>query len=128
MPVSFFKSHKVMAGEFEADVVFESSGTTRTINSKHFVKDIELYRQSFIKGFERFYSNISEWCIIGLLPSYLERNGSSLVMMVDELITQSNHNESGFYLYEFEKLAFVLQQLESRQQKNFIDWGNFCIA
>ncbi len=127
LPVSFFKSHEVVAGEFEADVVFESSGTTQTNNSKHFVKDAEVYRQSFIRGFERFYGNISDWCIIGLLPSYLERNGSSLVMMVNELMKLSNHNESGFYLSEFEKLAFVLQQLESRQQKTLLIGVTFAL-
>ncbi len=127
MPVSFFKSHQVTTGEFKAQVIFESSGTTQTINSRHFIKDADLYRQSFIKGFERFYGDVKDWCIIGLLPSYLERSGSSLVMMVDELIKLSGHAESGFYLYEFDKLASVLKQLESRQQKTLLIGVTFAL-
>ncbi len=127
MPVSFFKSHQVTTGEFKAQVIFESSGTTQTINSRHFIKDADLYRQSFIKGFERFYGDVKDCCIIGLLPSYLERSGSSLVMMVDELIKLSGHAESGFYLYEFDKLASVLKQLESRQQKTLLIGVTFAL-
>jgi phenylacetate-coenzyme A ligase PaaK-like adenylate-forming protein len=127
MPVSFFKSHQVTTGEFKAQVIFESSGTTQTINSRHFIKDADLYRQSFIKGFERFYGDVKDCCIIGLLPSYLERSGSSLVMMVDELIKLSGHAESGFYLYEFDKLASVLKQLESRQQKTILIGVTFAL-
>jgi phenylacetate-coenzyme A ligase PaaK-like adenylate-forming protein len=127
LPVSFFKTQKIVAGEFEPQVVFESSGTTQTINSKHLVKDVELYKQSFIKGFEYFYGNIDDWCIIGLLPSYLERSGSSLVLMVDELIKLSLHVESGFYLYDFEKLSNVLQQLERKQQKTLLIGVTFAL-
>ncbi len=127
MPVSFFKSHKVVTGEFEPQVIFESSGTTQTTNSRHWVKDVSLYKQSFIKGFEKFYGNLKDWCIIGLLPSYLERSGSSLVMMVDELIKLSVHAESGFYLYEFEKLASVLQELENSKQKTLLIGVTFAL-
>lgn len=127
MPVSFFKSHKVVTGDFEPQAIFESSGTTQTTNSRHWVKDVSLYQQSFIKGFEKFYGNIKDWCIIGLLPSYLERSGSSLVMMVDELIKLSDYKQSGFYLYEFEKLASVLQELENRQQKTLLIGVTFAL-
>jgi hypothetical protein len=127
LPISFFKSHKVVAGEFTEAVIFESSGTTQTINSKHYVRDAELYKRSCFKGFERLYGNISDWCVLGLLPSYLERNGSSLVMMVDEFIKQSNHAESGFYLYDFERLASVLQELESRQRKTLLIGVTFAL-
>lgn len=116
LPISFFKSHTIVSGNFKPEVVFESSGTTTTVNSRHYVNDASLYKESFTKGFEFFYDAAKEFCIIGLLPSYLERSGSSLVYMINELVKQSNHPESGFYLDEYEKLVTVLQQLENRQQ------------
>ena len=104
LPISFFKTHEVKTGEFETDTIFESSGTTQTMISKHFVKDINLYRNSFTTCFEKFYGLPQNKCILGLLPSYLERNNSSLILMVDELIKASNNPLSGFYLYDHEKL------------------------
>ena len=127
LPVSFFKSHAVVCGVFEPQVTFESSGTTNTVNSSHLVKDLEVYRKSFIKGFVNFYGDIQEWCIIGLLPSYLERKGSSLVMMVDELIKLSGNQESGFYLTEYEKLAAVLTRLENSKQKTLLIGVTFAL-
>lgn len=127
LPVSFFKTHKVATGSFEPKAIFESSGTTNANTGTHFIKDIELYRQSFTKGFEHFFGNINEWCIIGLLPSYLERNNSSLVMMVDELIRLSGYTESGFYLSEFSKLADTLQTLEDRKQKTLLIGVTFAL-
>lgn len=120
LPISFFKTHTVITTQFEPQTVFESSGTTQTIQSKHWVKDIEVYRQSFIKAFELFYGKIGDWCILGLLPSYLERQHSSLVMMVDEMIKLSGHADSGFYLYEHEKLSQTLQKLEASGQKTLL--------
>ena len=120
LPISFFKSHKIASTNFDEAAIFESSGTLQTINSKHFVKDIDLYKTSFIKAFQLFYGDIKDWCIIGLLPSYLERNGSSLIMMVDELIKMSNHAISGFYLDDHEKLHATLQMLEAKQQKTLL--------
>ncbi|MEI9959124.1 MAG: acyl transferase [Ferruginibacter sp.] len=104
LPVSFFKTHEVKTGEFEADVIFESSGTTQSTTSKHFVKDIGLYRKSFTGCFEKFYGLPQNKCILGLLPAYLERKNSSLVLMADELIKAGNNPLSGFYLYDHEKL------------------------
>jgi hypothetical protein len=127
LPISFFKSHTITTTLFEPQQIFESSGTTQTINSQHLVKDITIYEQSFIKAFELFYGNINEWCIIGLLPSYLERNNSSLVMMVDALIKLSNHTDSGFYLNEFDKLANTLQHLEAKQQKTLLIGVTFAL-
>ncbi len=127
LPVSFFKTHKVATTLFEPEYVFESSGTTQTVNSKHLVKDISLYRKSFMQAFDLFYGNISDWCIIGLLPAYLERKGSSLVMMVDEMIRQSGHSQSGFYLYEHEKLAATLQQLEVAGQQTLLIGVTFAL-
>ena len=108
LPISFFKTHVIKTGEFEADTIFESSGTTGTINSKHFVKNIELYIQSFSKCFEKFYGQPENKCILGLLPSYLERKNSSLVVMTEELIRKTGNELSGFYLYDHEKLHSTL--------------------
>ena len=127
LPISFFKTHNIKTTDFIEEQVFESSGTTQTINSKHLIKNIEVYKQSFIKAFELTYGDIKDWCIIGLLPSYLERNNSSLVFMVDELIKQSRHPNSGFYLKEFESLATTLQHLESLKQKTLLIGVTFAL-
>ncbi|SFQ12059.1 Acyl-protein synthetase, LuxE [Parafilimonas terrae] len=120
LPISFFKTHKVLTGNEAYELFFESSGTTQTNKSRHYIKDINVYTESFTRGFELFYGDIKEWFIIGLLPSYLQQQHSSLIKMVDELIKRSGHAESGFYLDEVEKLYRVLQQLEQRQQKTLL--------
>ena len=127
LPISFFKSHQVQSTDFEPEAVFESSGTTQTINSKHLVRDLLLYEKSFTKTFELFYGKPEDWCIIGLLPSYLERKNSSLVVMVDKLVQLSNHRSSGFYLYEFEKLKTVLNELEEQKQKTMLIGVTFAL-
>lgn len=127
LPIQFFKSHIIKTSDFVPEAIFESSGTTQTINSRHFIKDISIYKKSFLKAFELFYGNPSEWCIIGLLPSYLERNNSSLVVMADELIRKSNHTDSGFYLYEQDKLHATLQRLEQQQQKTLLIGVTFAL-
>ncbi|MES2329067.1 MAG: acyl transferase [Bacteroidota bacterium] len=120
LPISFFKTHEVQTTEFIPETVFESSGTTKTNTSRHLVKDVSLYRRSFLEAFKLFYGNVNDWRILGLLPSYLERQHSSLVMMVDELIQLSGHSSSGFYLDDHEKLSATLQQLEAKQQKTLL--------
>ncbi|QEC42781.1 acyl transferase [Pseudobacter ginsenosidimutans] len=120
LPIQFFKTRDVRTTLFEPEAVFMSSGTTQTINSRHSVKSLALYRESFLLAFEQFYGPVNEWCIIGLLPSYLERSNSSLVVMADDLVRRSGHPDSGFYLYEHEKLAQVLQSLEARKQKTLL--------
>lgn len=127
LPVSFFKTHKVVCGEFEPQIIFESSGTTNTINSRHYIKDVSIYRRSFIKTFEQFYGAVKNRCIIGLLPSYLERENSSLVMMVNELIQSSQNSLSGFYLNDFDKLTKVLQQSEAMQQQTLLIGVTFAL-
>ncbi|QEC70304.1 acyl transferase [Panacibacter ginsenosidivorans] len=127
LPISFFKTHQVTSTAFEPQYIFESSGTTTTINSRHYVKDADLYRKSFMHCFEMFYGDIKEWCIIGLLPAYLERKNSSLVVMVDALIKESNHAQSGFYLYEFEQVKSLLTSLEQRQQKTLLIGVTFAL-
>ena len=112
LPISFFKTREIKTTSFQPAMIFESSGTTGSVNSRHLVKDASIYEQSFLKAFEGGYGMISRYCIIGLLPSYLERSGSSLVYMVNELIKRSGHPESGFYLYDKEKLYQTLLKNE----------------
>jgi hypothetical protein len=117
LPVGFFKTHRVVTGDLDPAIIFESSGTTGMVNSRHFVRDLSLYRRSFLEGFRQFYGDPADWCIIGLLPSYLERSHSSLVYMVDELVRISKVAESGFYLYEHQQLHDTIMALEKRKQK-----------
>ena len=126
LPISFFKTHNVLIGE-KPKSFFESSGTTQDVVSKHWVVSTEVYEQSFNHGFELFYGNPSAYCIIGLLPSYLERQHSSLVYMVEHLINQSGHPQSGFYLYEFETLNKVLANLEKQGQKTILIGVSFAL-
>ena len=120
LPISFFKTHEVKTTAFDAETVFESSGTTQSINSRHHVKDISVYRKSFTACFEKFYGPPAYKCILGLLPSYLEREHSSLVLMVDELIKASNDALSGFYLYDHEKLHRTLLHNEIRRSPTML--------
>jgi phenylacetate-coenzyme A ligase PaaK-like adenylate-forming protein len=127
LPISFFKSHRVVTGNFEPELIFESSGTTGMINSRHFIKDSSIYIESFRKGFELSYGHPEQWCIIGLLPSYLERKNSSLVYMVENLVKSSKHPDSGFYLNEFDKLNTVLQRLEEAKQPTLLIGVTFAL-
>jgi hypothetical protein len=127
LPVSFFKTAKVTAGEFEPEAVFESSGTTGLTASRHYVKDVSIYRQSFIQAFEQIYGSLDQYCIIGLLPSYLERSNSSLVYMVREWMERSGHPLNGFYLQDFEKLSATLMQLQEVGQKAIIIGVSFAL-
>jgi len=120
LPISFFKTDEIKTGKFNAELIFKSSGTTQTINSQHHVKDVSIYTQIFTRGFEKMYGDLKEWCILGLLPSYLEKGNSSLVYMVDSFIKQSQHSQSGFYLYDLDKLKETLLSLESANQKTLL--------
>lgn len=117
LPVEFFKSHSVSTGEFIPEIVFTSSGTTGMSQSKHPVKDLALYEESFIRGFELFYGPLAGYTILALLPSYLEREGSSLIYMVDELIRRSNNQESGYFLYNHDELYQSLNDLRAKNRK-----------
>lgn len=112
LPISFFKTHTIKTGEFDAEYVFESSGTTSSVSSRHHVKELAVYRKSFRLCYEQFYGSPSTKCILGLLPSYLERDHSSLVMMVDDLVKESGHPLSGFYLGDLEKLHRTIMHNE----------------
>ena len=117
LPVSLFKTHKVVTGKFEPQLVFESSGTTGMQNSQHLVKDPALYKASFLQTFHDFYGAPEDYVFLCLLPSYLERNNSSLVYMAAELIRRSRQEESGFYLNEWEQLATTLSILAQTDRK-----------
>jgi hypothetical protein len=97
LPIQFFKSHQVVSNTNEIEVTFTSSGTTGINTSKHLVTDRPFYEESYRKGFSQFYGNIEDYVVLALLPSYLEREGSSLVYMVQDLIQLSKHSDSGFY-------------------------------
>jgi hypothetical protein len=127
LPVSFFKTAEIKTGHFLPEIIFESSGTTETTPARHFVKQSNLYRQSFVEGFEGFYGDIRGYCVLGLLPAYLERTGSSLVWMVDEMIRISGHSESGFYLYDLEQLYEVLLKLEKDKQPTLLIGVSFAL-
>jgi hypothetical protein len=127
LPISFFKTQDIFIGEKPVNL-FESSGTTQDVKSNHWVQDLSLYETSFLKGFELFYGKPADYCIIGLLPSYLERKHSSLVYMVDKLIKASGHAQSGFYLDDFTKLNEVLQDLEKQNQKVWFIGVSFALT
>lgn len=120
MPIDFFRSHRISISDKKADLIFSSSGTTGGQTSCHEIVDPELYKESLIKGFEYFYGNIKDYCLLALLPSYLERTGSSLVYMVKELIKLTEHPDSGFYLHNLERLSKTLKKLRQNHQMTIL--------
>lgn len=118
LPVEFFKSHMIYGAPMdqEPEIVFTSSGTTGSETSRHYVRSTILYEQSFTKGFEHFYGPAREWSIFALLPSYMERTGSSLVYMVERLQAQ-NKARGGFYLYDHDKLTADLMKAAEKGEK-----------
>jgi hypothetical protein len=127
LPIRFFKTHSIQTSLLQPEAIFESSGTTESINSRHYVKDLSIYEESFQKTFQLFYGPVKDCCIIGLLPSYLERKNASLVYMVNKLIDWSGHSQSGFYLDEYEKLYRVLLELEQQKQKTWLIGVSFAL-
>jgi phenylacetate-coenzyme A ligase PaaK-like adenylate-forming protein len=120
LPIEFFKSQQLITGSGTVEEIFTSSGTSGMVQSKHYVTDVKLYEKSYRNAFELFYGNISDYCILALLPSYLERDGSSLIYMAADLIKQSTHSDSGFYLNNYEELLVKLEQLEQKKQKTIL--------
>jgi hypothetical protein len=127
LPIRFFKTHTVKTGDFEPQQVFESSGTSGLERSLHHVKDLGLYEQSFLKAFSLFYGDPAGYCIIGLLPSYLERQNSSLVYMTEKLVKAHTDARSGFYLENFEKLNTVLAELEAEKKQTWLIGVSFAL-
>lgn len=116
LPIQFFKSHGILSSPEPIQQIFTSSGTTGMQNSRHLVTDISLYEESYRKGFAEFYGNIENYCVLALLPSYLEREGSSLIHMVEDLIKLSHHPDSGFYLHNYDELITKLEELDNSGQ------------
>lgn len=116
LPVEVFKTHAVRTGDTKAATVFSSSTTSGQIPSLHYVADPELYHGSFLNGFKRVYGDPRQYTILALLPGYLERTGSSLVYMVDELIRQSDDPRSGFYLYQHDELERCIRALPTSRK------------
>ena len=119
LPIQFFKSKNILCQDKSIDETFLSSGTFGE-QSKHLVADIEIYKKSFTRAFNLFYGDVTQYCILSLLPNYREREGSSLIYMIDNLIKKSNHKNSGFYLNKYEQLTKMLTQLEYNNQKTIL--------
>jgi hypothetical protein len=115
LPISYFKSQNIQSGVFEPEIIFSSSGTAGLQTSKHLVKHLSLYEQSFIRGFAHFYGDAKDYCFLCLLPSYLEREGSSLVYMAEYFIKNSQYKQSGFFLDDLDLLKKVI--LDNEAQK-----------
>ena len=122
LPIAFYKNNVVCDDHFTSSDLpfFQSSGTSGMQHSTHYMADSELYKTSFRKGFELFFGNPNQYVIIGLLPSYLENGNSSLVYMVNDLIQQSRQSESGFYLYDYDRLNNLIFQLEQKGRKTLL--------
>ncbi|RLD78759.1 MAG: acyl transferase [Bacteroidetes bacterium] len=127
LPIQFFKTHKILSTINKVQKMFLSSGTTGMSQSKHYITNIQLYENSYLKGFQRFYGNIEDYIILALLPNYLERKGSSLVYMVNDLIQKSNSIESGFYLNNLENLSNKLTDLDIKNKKILLIGVSFAL-
>ena len=119
LPISFFKEEQIICQGQKIEEIFLSSGTTGN-QSKHLVSDLSIYKKSFRKSFELFYGDITDYCILSLLPNYREREGSSLIYMVDDFIKNSKHPDSGFYLNDHKKITQTLIELENKNQKTIL--------
>jgi len=127
LPIDFFKTHQIVSTSRAPDVVFSSSGTTGSVTSKHYVADRTLYERSFRTAFEQFYGDPRDLAVLALLPSYSERKGSSLIYMVDDLIRQSAHPQSGYFLYDDEPLYHSLLQLKANGTKTLLIGVTFAL-
>jgi hypothetical protein len=120
LPISFFKSHSIRTGNFEPEAYFESSGTTGVQQSRHGILSLSAYLMNAQSNFTEFYGEIENYCVLALLPSYLERGNSSLVAMADYFIKLSDHHLSGFFLHDIDRLHEVLDQLEKAKQPTIL--------
>jgi phenylacetate-coenzyme A ligase PaaK-like adenylate-forming protein len=127
LPIEFFKTHEVISNGNQPEVIFNSSGTTGITTSQHLVTDVSWYQKSFRQGFELFYGDIKNYAFLALLPSYLERAGSSLIYMVEDLIAGTENPDSGFYLYNDEELYQKLTQLQQQKQPTVLIGVTFAL-
>ena len=137
LPISFFKTKKILSVD-KFEKVFYSSGTTINSRSKHFISDLKLYEESFIKNFKNNYGELNKYTIIALLPNYYENESSSLIYMVEKLIKLTKSNESGFFLDDYTNLSKKLNQLDSKNDRktiligvpyallDLLDFNQFC--
>ncbi len=117
LPIQFFKSHQILSSKSPVEKIFTSSGTTGVTASKHLITELSWYQESYRKGFNHFYGTPSDYTILALLPNYLEREGSSLIYMVNDLITKSQNPASGFYLDNLSELSSRLKELDAKGGK-----------
>ncbi len=127
LPIGFFKNYEIKNGNYNAELTFLSSSTTGIGQSKHLVKTKENYIQSFIECFNHFFGDYREYCYLALLPSYLERQGSSLIYMMDFFIKSSNYKESGYYLYNHQELAEKILENEKNAIPTFLFGVSFAL-
>ncbi|MBC8755520.1 acyl transferase [Kordia sp. YSTF-M3] len=127
LPIEFFKSHEIVSNNNPIQETFTSSGTTGSTPSKHHVTDVSIYEESYLKGFAHFYGNIEDYVILALLPNYLERTGSSLAYMVNDLIKRSKHAESDFYLHDLKALTAQLIKLDQEGKKVLLIGVSFAL-
>lgn len=127
LPIEFFKSHEVVSSPEPPELIFSSSGTTGSHRSRHYVTDLRVYEESFMRSFRMFYGQPEDYAILALLPSYLERDGSSLIYMVDSLIKKSNNSNSGFYLDDLESLVEKVHELERAGEKTLLIGVSFAL-
>ena len=137
LPISFFKTKKILSVD-KFEKVFYSSGTTTNSRSKHFISDLKLYEESFIKNFKHNYGELNKYTIIALLPNYYENESSSLIYMVEKLIKLTKSNESGFFLDDYTNISKKLNQLDSKNDRktiligvpyallDLLDFNQFC--
>jgi len=127
LPVEFFKSHAVVSNNDPVEVTFSSSGTTGITTSRHLVTDVSWYVESFRRAFQLFYGDIENYTLLALLPSYLEREGSSLIYMADDLIKQSENPDSGFYLYNYDELYHQLKKQQEAKKPTLLIGVTFAL-
>ncbi|WMI66364.1 acyl transferase [Aestuariibaculum sp. YM273] len=127
LPIQFFKSHEILSSKDDIKTTFTSSGTTGNLTSRHLVTHLSIYENSFFKGFESFYGKVEDYVVLALLPSYLEREGSSLIYMVDAMIKESKHPESGFYLNNLSELKETLTELDASGKKILLIGVSFAL-
>ena len=127
LPIEFFKTREILSSKEKPVISFSSSGTTGSVTSKHHVTDLSIYEESYLSGFKQFYDNVEDYVVLALLPSYLEREGSSLIYMVDDLIKKSNHPESGFYLNNLDEINEKLIALDQSGKKVLLIGVSFAL-
>jgi len=120
LPIELFKNHKIVCGDKIPSFFFESSGTSGMQRSKHYIKSLAVYEESFLKGFAHFYGNIEDYCLLAVLPNYMEQKHSSLIFMIKKLIEKTNHPDSGFYLNDLKSLSDKLLTLKNTKQKTIL--------